>query len=47
MLAGCVGKLGWGGAADFLKTTPNPERLGGRVRLICSTAFWRVEAQNC
>jgi hypothetical protein len=32
MLAGCVGKLGWG-EVIFLLTTPNPERSGGRPLL--------------
>jgi hypothetical protein len=32
MLAGCVGKLGWG-EVNFLLTTPNPERGGEFVLL--------------
>jgi hypothetical protein len=36
MLAGCVGKLG---GVNFLLSTPNPERGGGRVMLKLSKTF--------
>jgi hypothetical protein len=40
MLAGWVGS--WGGEVNFLLSTPNPERSGGRALLIVRTFSWAI-----